>query len=380
MVIKKIVIAPDSFKESMTAKEAAEAVKRGFESVYKGSVTYDLVPMADGGEGTTQSLADGLNGTFHEKVVTGPLGQPVTATYAISGDGSTAIIEMAEASGLALVPIEKRNPLETTTYGTGELIKAALEHGVSKIILGIGGSATNDGGAGMIEALGGVLYTDKGKRLTRGGKALQGLVKMDLSNLDSRLEKVNVVVACDVDNPLLGPKGASAVYGPQKGATPDMVKLLDQALSNFHDVMQLATDKDVKSIPGAGAAGGIGAGLLACLDAKLEPGINIVLEQTNFAKRVADADIVITGEGKMDSQTIYGKTPIGVAKIAKKNSSATVIAICGTLSNGYEVVFDHGIDAAFSIVPGPCDVEKAIQNGSEYLEAAARNIAKLINR
>ncbi|MFB1051980.1 glycerate kinase [Paraliobacillus sp. JSM ZJ581] len=378
MGIKKIVIAPDSFKESMTAKQAAEAVKRGFESVYKGTITYDLVPMADGGEGTTQSLADGLKGTFYEKVVTGPLGQPVTATYAVSGDESTAIIEMAEASGLALVPAEKRDPLKTTTYGTGELIKAALEHDVSKIILGIGGSATNDGGAGMIEALGGLLYDKQGERLALGGAALQDLWQMDLSNLDSRLEQVNVIVACDVDNPLLGSKGASAVYGPQKGATPDMVRQLDQALANFHDVMQVATGKNVKDIPGAGAAGGIGAGLLACLDAKLEPGIDIVLEQTNFAKRVADADIVITGEGKMDSQTIYGKTPIGVAKVAKKNSGATVIAICGTLSNGYEAVFDHGIDAAFSIAQGPCHVEQAIQNGSEYLEATARNIASVI--
>jgi glycerate 2-kinase len=378
MAIKKILIAPDSFKESMTAKQAAEAVKRGFESVYKGSMVYDLIPMADGGEGTTQSLADGLNGTLHEKEVTGPLGQPVTATYAISGDGSTAIIEMAEASGLALVPAEKRNPLKTTTYGTGELIKAALDHDVSKIILGIGGSATNDGGAGMIEALGGVLFAKNEQRLTRGGGGLQDLVEMDLTNLDPRLKQVNVEVACDVDNPLLGPRGASAIYGPQKGATPEMVEQLDQALANFHDVMELATGKDVKSIPGAGAAGGIGAGLLACLDAKLEPGIDIVLKQTNFAERVADADIVITGEGKIDSQTIYGKTPIGVARAAKKNSGATVIAICGTLGNGYEAVFDHGIDAAFSIVPGPCHVEKAIQNGPDYLEATARNIARVM--
>lgn len=378
MAIKKIVIAPDSFKESMTAKQAAEAVKRGFESIYKGSVAYDLIPMADGGEGTTQSLADGLKGTLHEKVVTGPLGQPVTATYAISGDQSTAIIEMAEASGLALVPFEKRNPLKTTTYGTGELVKAVLEHGVSKIIFGIGGSATNDGGAGMIEALGGVLYGKNGQRLTRGGEGLQDLVEMDLTNLDPRLKQVIVEVACDVDNPLLGPRGASAIYGPQKGASPEMVEQLDQALANFHDVMELATGKDVKNIPGAGAAGGIGAGLLACLDAKLEPGIDIVLKQTNFAERVADADIVITGEGKIDSQTIYGKTPIGVAKVAKKSSGAIVIAICGTLGDGHEAVFEHGIDAAFSIVPGPCQIEDAIKNGPEYMEATARNVARVM--
>ncbi|WP_307345863.1 glycerate kinase [Metabacillus malikii] len=376
--MKKIVIAPDSFKESMTAKQAAEAVKRGFESIYKGSVVYDLIPMADGGEGTIQSLAVGLNGSLHEKVVTGPLGEPVKAKYAISGDQSTAIIEMAEASGLALVPYEKRNPLKTTTYGTGELIKAALDHGVSKIILGIGGSATNDGGAGMIMALGGVLYAKDGNSIARGGEALQELVKMDLTNMDPRLKQVRIEVACDVDNPLLGPRGASAVYGPQKGATPEMVEQLDKALANYHDVMKRATGKDVKTTPGAGAAGGIGVSLLACLDAKLVPGIDIVLKHTNFAERVADADIVITGEGKIDSQTTYGKAPIGVAKLAKKYSDATVIAICGTLGDGHEIVFEHGIDAAFSIVRGPCQIEDAIKNALENLEATARNIARVM--
>ncbi|MDQ0233043.1 glycerate kinase [Metabacillus malikii] len=362
----------------MTAKQAAEAVKRGFESIYKGSVVYDLIPMADGGEGTIQSLAVGLNGSLHEKVVTGPLGEPVKAKYAISGDQSTAIIEMAEASGLALVPYEKRNPLKTTTYGTGELIKAALDHGVSKIILGIGGSATNDGGAGMIMALGGVLYAKDGNSIARGGEALQELVKMDLTNMDPRLKQVRIEVACDVDNPLLGPRGASAVYGPQKGATPEMVEQLDKALANYHDVMKRATGKDVKTTPGAGAAGGIGVSLLACLDAKLVPGIDIVLKHTNFAERVADADIVITGEGKIDSQTTYGKAPIGVAKLAKKYSDATVIAICGTLGDGHEIVFEHGIDAAFSIVRGPCQIEDAIKNALENLEATARNIARVM--
>ncbi|KYG27738.1 glycerate kinase [Alkalihalobacillus trypoxylicola] len=378
MSIKKIVIAPDSFKESMTAKQAAEAVKRGFESIYKGSVSYELIPMADGGEGTTQSLADSLQGSLHEREVTGPLGDKVIATYAISGDGATAIIEMAEASGLALVSPQDRNPLKTTTYGTGELIKAALEHGVSNIILGIGGSATNDGGAGMIEALGGRLYTKNKQLVTKGGAALQDLIEMDLTALDSRLKKVNVLVACDVDNPLLGPSGASAIYGPQKGATPKMVKQLDQALENFHNVMEKATGKDVKSLPGSGAAGGIGAGLLACLGATLKPGIDIVLEQTNFAERVANADLVITGEGKIDNQTIYGKTPIGVAKAAKKHSEATVIALCGTLGNGHESVFEHGIDAAFSIVQGPCNIEEAIQQGPVNVEATARNIAQVM--
>jgi glycerate kinase len=373
----KIVIAPDSFKESMTAKQAAEAIASGFREIYNDSIELDLIPMADGGEGTTQSLADALQGKIYEKTVTGPLGEQVNATYAISGDQSTAIIEMAEASGLALVPKEKRDPFITTTYGTGELIRIALDSGVSKIILGIGGSATNDGGAGMIEALGGTFYDENQEKLPRGGLALSDFAFADLTNLDSRLNDVEIVVACDVDNPLLGPNGASAVYGPQKGATKEMIRKLDLALANFHHVLKIATGKNVKEVPGAGAAGGLGAGLLF-LNAKLERGIEIVLKETNFMKRVADASIVITGEGKIDDQTIYGKTPIGVAKAAKQNGSK-VIAICGTLGSGYEAVFDHGIDAAFSIVQGPVELEQALEKGPEYLEDTARNVANVLS-
>jgi glycerate kinase len=372
----KIVIAPDSFKESMTAKQAAEAVARGFRKIYGDSIELDLIPMADGGEGTTQSLKDALDGQMYEKKVTGPLGNQITARYAISGDRSTAIIEMAEASGLALVPKEKRNPLFTTTYGTGELMKAALDQDVSKIILGIGGSATNDGGAGMIEALGGILYNHHHEKLARGGGALANLSSVDLTNLDPRLNELEILVACDVDNPLLGSNGASAVYGPQKGAIEEMVAQLDESLANFHDVFKKTTGKDVKDIPGAGAAGGLGAGLLF-LHATLERGIDIVLRETNFKKRIADASIVITGEGKIDGQTIYGKTPIGVANAAKQ-SGAKVIAICGTLGKGYKAVLDHGIDAAFSIAGGPCTLEEALSNGPEYLEDTARNVAQVL--
>lgn len=372
----KIVIAPDSFKESMTAKQAAEAVARGFRKIYGDSIELDLIPMADGGEGTTQSLKDALDGQMYEKKVTGPLGNQITARYAISGDRSTAIIEMAEASGLALVPKEKRNPLFTTTYGTGELMKAALDQDVSKIILGIGGSATNDGGAGMIEALGGILYNHHHEKLARGGGALANLSSVDLTNLDPRLNELEILVACDVDNSLLGSNGASAVYGPQKGAIEEMVAQLDESLANFHDVFKKTTGKDVKDIPGAGAAGGLGAGLLF-LHATLERGIDIVLRETNFKKRIADATIVITGEGKIDGQTIYGKTPIGVANAAKQ-SGAKVIAICGTLGKGYKAVLDHGIDAAFSIAGGPCTLEEALSNGPEYLEDTARNVAQVL--
>lgn len=374
---KKIVIAPDSFKESMTAKQAAKAIAKGVKSVFQDKLELKLIPMADGGEGTTQSLADALAGTVYSKNVTGPLGDEVTATYAISGDTTTAIIEMAEASGIALVPFEKRNPLKTSTYGTGQLIQAALDHNVEKIILGIGGSATNDGGAGMIEALGGRLLDSEGNSIPSGGGSLIDLDDIDLSNLDKRIQGVEIIVACDVDNPLLGEHGASAIYGPQKGADKKMVADLDSALSNYHDVLERVTKKSVKHIPGAGAAGGLGAGLLAFLHAKLEPGVEIVLTETNFHELVGDADLVITGEGKIDGQTIYGKTPIGVAKAAKR-FNIPVIALSGTLGADYEKVYDHGIDAAFSIVQGPCKLEDALKNGPDYLERLARNVARLL--
>lgn len=375
--MKKIVIAPDSFKESMTAKQAAVAIAKGIKTVFHQQLDLELIPMADGGEGTTQSLADALSGTIHSKIVNGPLGDPVTASYAISGDTKTAIIEMAEASGLALVPNEKRNPLKTSTYGTGQLIQAALNHNVEKIILGIGGSATNDGGAGVVEALGGRLLDSEGNSLPSNGGSLIHLNDIDVSNLDKRLQGVEIIVACDVDNPLLGEHGASAIYGPQKGADKKMVADLDSALSNYHDVVERVTKKSVKDIPGAGAAGGLGAGLLAVLQAKLEPGVEIVLKETNFHERVADADLVITGEGKIDGQTIYGKTPIGVAKAAKK-FGVPVIALSGTLGADYEIVYDHGIDAAFSIVQGPCDLEDALENGPDYLEKLAGSVARLL--
>ncbi|WP_041544308.1 glycerate kinase [Oceanobacillus iheyensis] len=377
MELKKIVIAPDSFKESMTAKQAAVAIAKGIKTVFHQQLDLELIPMADGGEGTTQSLADALSGTIHSKIVNGPLGDPVTASYAISGDTKTAIIEMAEASGLALVPNEKRNPLKTSTYGTGQLIQAALDHNVEKIILGIGGSATNDGGAGVVEALGGRLLDSEGNSLPSNGGSLIHLNDIDVSNLDKRLQGVEIIVACDVDNPLLGEHGASAIYGPQKGADKKMVADLDSALSNYHDVVERVTKKSVKDIPGAGAAGGLGAGLLAVLQAKLEPGVEIVLKETNFHERVADADLVITGEGKIDGQTIYGKTPIGVAKAAKK-FGVPVIALSGTLGADYEIVYDHGIDAAFSIVQGPCDLEDALENGPDYLEKLAGSVSRVL--
>jgi glycerate kinase len=369
----KIVIAPDSFKESLSALEVANAVEKGFREVFP-EAEYVKVPMADGGEGTVQSLVDATGGRIVETEVTGPLGERVSAFFGMLGDGKTAVIEMAAASGLHLVPREKRNPLVTTTRGTGELILAALDEGAEHIIIGIGGSATNDGGAGMIQALGGRLLDQYGKEIGPGGGSLSELADIDLSGLDVRLKHVKIEVACDVDNPLTGPKGASAIFGPQKGATPEMVATLDKNLQHYADVIERVLGKQVKDIPGAGAAGGLGAGLLAFLQAELKRGVEIVLETVKFHERIQDASLVITGEGRIDGQTIFGKTPIGVAKAAKRYN-IPVIAIAGSLSDDSDVVLSHGIDAVYSIVPGIIPLEKALANAEYYIMKTARNIA-----
>ncbi|MED4969045.1 glycerate kinase [Parageobacillus toebii] len=369
----KVIIAPDSFKESLSALEVANAIEKGFRDIFP-EAEYVKIPMADGGEGTVQSLVDATGGRIVKTEVTGPLGDRVQAFFGMLGDGKTAVIEMAAASGLHLVPSEKRNPLVTTTRGTGELILAALDEGAEHIIIGIGGSATNDGGAGMIQALGGRLLDRHGKEIGPGGGSLSELADIDLSGLDQRLKCVKIEVACDVDNPLTGPKGASAVFGPQKGATPEMVVTLDKNLHHYADVIERVLGKQVKDIPGAGAAGGLGAGLLAFLEAKLKRGVEIVLETVNFHERIQGASLVITGEGRIDRQTIFGKTPIGVAKAAKRYN-IPVIAIAGSVSDDSDVVRSHGIDALYSIVPGIIPLEKALANARYYVTQTARNIA-----
>ncbi|MCA1202878.1 glycerate kinase [Priestia flexa] len=369
----KIVIAPDSFKESLSALEVAEAVEKGFKQVLP-QANYVKVPMADGGEGTVQSLVDATDGEIISKTVTGPLGEPVEAFFGILGTKRTAVIEMAAASGLHLVPPAKRNPLMTTTKGTGELISAALDYGVNHIIIGIGGSATNDGGAGMAKALGAQLLDAEGNEILDGGGALGNLAFINLSTLDSRLQHVKIEVACDVDNPLTGERGASAIFGPQKGATPEMVALLDRNLRHYAAVLERDLGQKIDDVPGAGAAGGLGAGLLAFLQAELKRGVDIVIEATNLLEAVRDADLVITGEGKIDGQTIYGKTPIGVAKTAKKHG-IPVIGIAGNIGADSHVVYEHGIDALFSIVPGVTTLENAFANASDYVEKTAMNVA-----
>jgi glycerate 2-kinase len=371
----KIVIAPDSFKESLSALEVAEAVERGFRMVFP-EAEYVKVPMADGGEGTVQSLVDATGGRIVEVEVTGPLGEPVLAFFGLLGDGKTAVIEMAAASGLHLVPRDRRNPLVTTTRGTGELIRAALDAGANHLIIGLGGSATNDGGAGMVQALGGRLLDRDGRDIGPGGGALADLQAIDLSELDPRLKSVRIDVACDVDNPLTGAKGASAIFGPQKGATPDMVAILDRNLAHYADMIRRELGKQVGDIPGAGAAGGLGAGLLAFLPAELKRGVDIVIETVQLAERVKGADLVITGEGRIDGQTVFGKTPIGVAKTAKR-FGVPVIGIAGSLGDDSTAVLDHGIDALFTIVPGVVPLEQALEQAERYVTQTARHIASV---
>lgn len=372
----KIVIAPDSFKESLTALEAAQAIENGMRKVLS-EANFVKIPMADGGEGTVQSLVDATEGRIITKTVTGPLGEPVEAFFGISGDKKTAVIEMAAASGLHLVPIEKRNPLITTTRGTGELIIAALEYGIEHIIIGIGGSATNDGGAGMAKALGIKMLDAVGKEIAEGGGALAEIAAINTAAIDPRLASVRIEVACDVDNPLTGPRGASAIFGPQKGATPEIVQQLDANLSHYADMIRKEIGTDIEQIAGAGAAGGLGGGLMAFLSAELKSGVDIVLEATKLEDQLKDADFVITGEGKIDGQTVFGKTPIGVAKTAKKHS-IPVIAIAGSLGSDSHKVHEHGIDAVFSIVPGIVPLSDAFKNASVNVERLAVNLASVI--
>lgn len=369
----KIIIAPDSYKESLTAMEVANAIEAGFRQVMP-DAQYIKLPMADGGEGTVQSLIDASNGTLIAQHATGPLGGAVDGFFGIMGDGKTAIIEMAAVSGLHLVPAARRNPLLTTSYGTGELILAALDNGVKHIIIGIGGSATNDGGAGMAQALGARLLDKNNQQIGHGGNALADLVTIDLTGVDSRLAHIKLEVACDVNNPLCGNTGASQVFGPQKGATAAMVKQLDHNLAHYANIINRDLGIDVKDMPGAGAAGGMGAALLGLFNAELRPGIDIVMDAVNLADVIKDADLVITGEGRIDSQTIYGKTPVGVARIAKQFNKS-VIGIAGCLSSDCDVVYGHGIDAVFSVVPRSVTLAQAFQEAAFNVEQTARNVA-----
>ena len=376
----KIVVAPDSFKGSLTAIEVSCAIEQGIREVFpKAEVV--KIPMADGGDGTVQCLVNATGGKILREKVIGPLGDEVLASYGILGDKKTAVIEMAEASGLTLVPENKRNPLITTTYGTGQLIKAALDQGCRKMIIGIGGSATNDGGAGMVQALGVKLLDRERKEIGFGGGELKKISKIDTRHMDRRLSDTKILVASDVTNPLCGPKGASKIYGPQKGATPEIAEELDRSLAHFAEMIKKDLHKDVKDIPGAGAAGGLGAGLIAFLNAELRPGIGIVIEVVKLEEVIKNADLVITGEGKIDSQTICGKAPIGVAKIAKKYN-IPVIAIAAIIGEDADIVHQYGIDNLIKVSEPPVSLSepksKKIQLIKERIEQFLMKNSKTI--
>ena len=372
----KFVLAPDSFKESMSAKTAAFAMKKGIMKVFPEAECV-IVPMADGGEGTLESLVSATEGEIIKTDVIGPLGKKVTAEYGLLGDSETAVIEMASASGLQLIKPEDRNPLHTTSYGTGQLIKHALDKGVNRILIGIGGSATNDGGVGMLQALG-VSFKDKdGEELVFGGGALKHLHTIDMSGLDERIHNVQIDVACDVNNPLIGPTGASAIFGPQKGATRDMVTILDHNLTHYVKVIKEQLGEDIAFVAGAGAAGGMGAGLLAFLSARLKKGIDLVIEYTRLEEYVKDADFVFTGEGSIDGQTLYGKTPYGVATVAKKYS-VPVITFAGKIGNDIDALYENGFNAIVGILKEVTSLKESLESGESNLAFATENVCRIL--
>ncbi|MBC8014740.1 MAG: glycerate kinase [Sporomusaceae bacterium] len=372
----RIIVAPDSFKGSVSALGVANAMERGILTIFPDAEVIKI-PIADGGEGTVEAMVTATGGKMVAASVIGPLGEAVEAFWGILGDGNTAVIEMAAASGLPLVPIEQRNPCITTTYGTGQLIKAALDAGMSSIIIGIGGSATNDGGVGMAQALGARFLNAEGQEIPYGGSSLIKLHNIDLTELDRRLLEIEILVACDVDNPLCGICGASAVYGPQKGATAEMIEKLDAGLRNYAQIAHEVTGKDVIECPGAGAAGGLGAGLLFFTNAKLRPGVDIILEITNFSALVSSAQLVITGEGRTDFQTAYGKAPVGVAKLAKQYD-VPVLCLSGGMGTGADDVLQHGIDGLMSIVPQPMPLEECMKKGAELIEAGTARLCRIL--
>ncbi|TCK07218.1 glycerate kinase [Marinobacterium mangrovicola] len=372
----KIVIAPDSFKESLSASEAAALIAEGIAPLLSHAELIPL-PVADGGEGTSEALVNATDGQWFSAEVSDPLGRLMEARWALLGDGETAVIDAAAASGLDLLTPESRNPWLTTTRGTGELILAALDQGAKRFIIGLGGSATNDAGAGMLQALGARLLDQQGQELQPGGGALSELAQIDLSDFDPRLQQVSFEIACDVDNPLIGENGASAIFGPQKGADPEMVLALDANLGHFGQLVERTLDKQVINAPGAGAAGGLGAAFLACFNASLKSGVDIVLDAVNIEHHLGDAQLVITGEGRIDGQSLRGKTPIGVARRARKYG-VPVVALAGSVGRDIDAVYDEGITAVFSIVPGVCSLDEALKQGPDNLRFAAESLARML--
>ena len=374
----KIVIAPDSFKGSLTSQKAADTIATSFRKIFP-DAEIETIPLADGGEGTTQILINATNGKTYSGFVTSPIGEKINATYGILGDGKTAVIEMAAASGLSLIPIEKRNPMFSTTFGTGELIKAALNQGYRKFNIGLGDSATTDAGAGLAQALGLKLLTAENKEIPFGGIGLKDLQRIDISNIDKRILESEITLACDVKNPLTGLSGTASVYSAQKGASQQDIQKLELYLMNFVNVVKRDLGKEIQAVPFLGAAGGLAASLFTFFNARLKSGFEVISDVLNFPERIKDADLVITGEGKIDAQTLKGKTPIGVAKIAKKNN-IPVIAIAGIIGEGADKCREAGIGAIFSLTSEKTRTEKSLKNAKLLLAEVSEKIAKKFKR
>jgi glycerate kinase len=372
----KILIGVDSFKDCLSAKAVSECIAKGLKFV-SDDFSIRIVPMADGGEGTVESLIDATSGTLKLCQVNDALMRPLEAKFGILGDKETAIIEMAAASGIEHLDKAERNPYFTSTFGTGELIRQALDSGCRRIIIGIGGSATNDGGVGMAMALGVKFFNKNGDSIEKGGGDIANLVRIDSSEIDKRIAQTEFVVACDVTNPLTGTEGASFVYGPQKGADAKMVRLLDDNLAHLAKVIKRDLNIGVENVAGAGAAGGLGAGLLAFCNGNLQSGFDIVAHETHLKEHCAWADVVLTGEGKIDRQTKFGKTPQGVATIAKQFHKP-VVALAGTLGYGYQELYNSGFDAIFSIVDSPMPLSEALLNASDLLFNSGVAIGKML--
>lgn len=371
----RIVIAPDSFKESLGAPEVAQAIARGVRDVLP-NADIVCVPMADGGEGSLEAVLAATSGERRSAVVTDANGQPCEASWGLVGEGR-AFIEMASAAGLERIPAARRKPLDASSYGVGQLIREALDAGATQIVLGLGGSASNDGGAGLLQALGAQLRDEQGRELPVGGRALARLHSIHMENIDPRLQAVSFEIAVDVDNPLCGPRGASVIFGPQKGASPQDVQILDQALAHFADVTATLRGNDERELPGMGAAGGLGFAVKSFFHAQFRPGVELIAELSGLDAAMQGAQLVFTGEGRMDAQTLLGKTPVGVARYAKRRR-IPVIAIVGALGDDYQAVYEAGITAAFSLTPGPVTLDQACCGAAGYLRQRAGDCIRLM--
>lgn len=379
-VYMNILIASDSFKGSLTSMDICEIAKDAISHIIPDAVVTTM-PLADGGEGSVEALVENTHGNYHTCNVTGPFNETINASYGILGDNETAVIEMSSASGIILATKEQLDPRVATTYGTGELVLDAISKGCKKIIMGIGGSATNDGGAGMLQALGFDLLDKDGEQIGLGGAQLKELVEISHKHVNPIILDVEFLVACDVNNPLIGDNGATHVYGPQKGATPEVVEELEQAMENFGNVIEKCFHKSVMFEPGAGAAGGMGAGLLGCLNSALDSGFKLICEQIGLEEIVKNSnfDYIFTGEGQLNHQTLNGKLPFGISSLGKQYN-VPVIVIAGSLAKGYEPMYDAGMVAAFSIMDSPMDLDYAISHARELLYDTYINVVRLIKK